>query len=135
MASENKTRPTTADPRAFIAAVEHPTRRRDAETLLELFAEATGQPATMWGPSIVGFGRYHYRYDSGREGDFLRVGFSPRRANLALYGLPAAPDSEALLARLGKHKRGVDCVYVNTLADVELGVLRELVGAAYRAAR
>jgi hypothetical protein len=135
MAAANKTQPTRVDPRDFVASVEHPLRRRDAETLLELFEGATGQPPTMWGPSIIGFGSYHYRYDSGREGDFLRVGFAPRKANLALYGLSAAPGSEALLGRLGKHKRGVDCVYVNKLADVDMGVLRELVGAAYRSAR
>ncbi len=131
--ADQKTQPTDEDPAAFIAAVEHPTRRADAELLLELMARVTGEPAVMWGPTIVGFGAYHYRYDSGHEGDAAKVAFSPRKANIALYGLANAPEAEALLARLGKHKRGAGCVYVNKLADVELGVLEELVAVGYGA--
>ncbi|MBG6084056.1 DUF1801 domain-containing protein [Zhihengliuella flava] len=119
--------PTPADARAFVDAVEHPTRRADGLVLLDLFAEATGCEPVMWGPSIVGFGSYHYRYESGREGDSLAVGFSPRKANLALYGLANEAAAEEMLARLGKHKRGASCVYVNKLADVDVAVLRELI--------
>lgn len=124
-------RPTGADPREYIAAVEHRVRRADAETLLQLMEDATGQPARMWGPSIVGFGQYHYRYASGHEGDAAAVGFSPRKANQVLYGLTYGEGSEELLARLGKHKRGAACVYVNKLADIDLDVLRQLIGEGH----
>ncbi|GHD09224.1 hypothetical protein GCM10008096_21670 [Zhihengliuella salsuginis] len=124
--------PTDADPQAFVAAVEHPVRRADAERLLSLFTEATGREPVMWGPSIIGFGAYHYRYASGREGDAPAVGFSPRKANLVLYVLGSHDGAEPLLSRLGKHKRSVACVYVNKLADVDLDVLRELIAESYR---
>ena len=125
--AENKTKPTEVDPRDFIAAVEHPTRRADAEVLLELMGRVTGCPARMWGPSIVGFGRYHYRYDSGREGDFLITGFSPRKASLSIYLMPGYDDLSDELAVLGKHKMGKACLYINTLADVDLDVLERMV--------
>ncbi len=128
----NKTAPTTVDPHAFIAAVAHPTRRADAERLLEIMEEASGQPAIMWGPTIVGFGTYHYKYESGREGDAVAIGFSPRSANLALYGLTIAPTASALLAELGKHKRGASCLYVNNLADVDGEILARLARDGYR---
>jgi hypothetical protein len=130
--SDNTTRPSAASPAAFLATVEHPGRKRDGEVLLDLMRDATGQEPVMWGASIVGYGSYHYRYESGREGDFLCVGFSPRKQNLALYGLRGAPESGPLLSNLGKHKVGVSCLYVNKLDDVDVGVLRELVAAAYR---
>ncbi|WP_068154998.1 DUF1801 domain-containing protein [Rhodococcus phenolicus] len=129
--AENKTQPTSQSVPAFLDAVEHPVRRADGRTLLGLMGEATGQPAVMWGPSMVGFGRYHYRYASGREGDALAVGFSPRKANLALYGLTTAPEAADLLATLGKHRTGVACLYITTLADVDLDVLAELVRIGY----
>ncbi|MFF5792635.1 DUF1801 domain-containing protein [Paeniglutamicibacter sp. NPDC012692] len=128
----NKTAPTRVDPHEFIASVAHPTRRADAQVLLEMMEEVSGQPATMWGPTIIGFGTYHYKYDSGREGDAGAIGFSPRSTNLALYGLTVAPESEELLAKLGKHKRGAACLYVNKLADVDFGVLTELARHGYR---
>ena len=128
----NKTAPTPVDPHEFIAAVEHPVRRSDAQALLEIMEEVSGQPATMWGPTIVGFGSYHYKYDSGREGDAAAIGFSPRSTNLALYGLTTAPESEDLLAALGKHKRGASCLYVNKLDDIDLTVLTELARRGYR---
>ena len=83
----------------------------------------------MWGPAIVGFGQYHYRYDSGREGDFMRTGFSPRKANMAVYIMPGYSDHSAILARLGKHKSGKSCLNINKLADVDLDVLEELIRA------
>ncbi|GAA3706660.1 hypothetical protein GCM10022377_20550 [Zhihengliuella alba] len=124
-------RPTSVDARSFVSGVDHPRRRADAETLLELFGSATGEEPVMWGPSIVGFGAYHYRYATGREGDAPAVGFSPRRANLALYVLTGSEESERWLSRLGKHRRGVSCLYVNKLDDVDLDVLRQLVQEGY----
>lgn len=124
-------RPTDVDPRGFITAMGHPVRRTDAEVLLELMEDATGQPAAMWGASIVGFGHYHYRYASGHEGDAAAVGFSPRKAHLVLYGLTYGETSEPLLVKLGKHRRGVGCVYVNKLADIDLAVLRQMVREGY----
>lgn len=123
----NKTQITQVDPAAFVASVEHPVRRADAETLLKLMGRVSGCPARMWGPSIVGFGRYHYRYASGREGDFLLTGFSPRKANLAVYILPGYDDIGDDLARLGKHKVGKSCLSINRLADVDLAVLEKIV--------
>lgn len=128
----NKTAPTPVDPLEFIASVAHPTRRADARALLDMMQEVSGRPATMWGPSIVGFGTYHYRYDSGREGDAAAIGFSPRSTSLALYGLTIAPEAEDLLAKLGKHKRGVACLYINKLADIDFDVLTELTTHGYR---
>lgn len=125
--NDNATRPTDIDPATFVDAVEHPTRRADAQVLLRLMEEVTGERPVMWGDAIVGFGRYHYRYASGREGDWMRIGFSPRKSSLSLYGLQTGPDAEALLAKLGKHKRGAGCVYVNKLADVDAEVLQQLV--------
>jgi hypothetical protein len=130
--TENKTAPTDVSVDEFLASVEHPVRRQDAETVLELMRNVTGQEPVMWGPSIIGFGSYHYKYASGREGDAAAVGFSPRKANLALYGLTYAPESAPLLARLGKHKTSVACLYVNKLADIDLGVLKNLIELGYR---
>jgi hypothetical protein len=130
--AENKTAPTAASAHAFVDAVEHPVRRADGQVLLDIFEELTGQPPVMWGPSIIGFGSYHYKYASGREGDAAAVGFSPRKGNLALYGLTYAPESAPLLERLGKHKTGAACLYVNKLADVDLAVLRELITLGYK---
>ncbi|CAN0402952.1 unnamed protein product, partial [Scytosiphon promiscuus] len=100
--SDNKTKPTPVSPTEFVAAVEHPTRRADGEKLLGWFEEVTGYTPRMWGPSLVGYGRYHYKYDSGREGDMLITGFSPSKANLGLYIMPGYRDLSEKLARLGK---------------------------------
>lgn len=123
----NKTTPTTTDPHEFIAAVEHPVRRADAQVLIEMMSRVTGCEPKMWGPSIIGFGRYHYRYDSGREGDFMITGFSPRKANLVVYILPGYDDIGEQLDQLGKHKIGKSCLYVNKLADVDVDVLERIV--------
>ena len=130
--SANKTAPTAVDPAHFIAAVSHPTRRADAEVLLRMMEEVSGEPAVMWGPTIVGFGSYHYKYESGREGDASAIGFSPRSANLALYGLTIAPTAGPLLENLGKCRRGASCLYVNKLADVDLEILTRLARDGYR---
>jgi hypothetical protein len=126
MAYELKTKATEVAVEAFIAAVEHPVRRQDAQTLLSLMSVVTGEPAKMWGPTIVGFGSYRYKYDSGHEGEFCRMGFSPRKASLVLY-LPRSDDRDALLARLGKHSTSKSCLYINKLADVDAGALETLV--------
>ena len=131
--AEIKTKPTGAAVDAFIAAVDKPARRADAAVLREMMERVTGAPATMWGPPIIGFGSYHYRYASGHEGDACRVGFSPRAANLVLY-VGGFPGYEALLGRLGKHKTSKACLYVNKLADVDAGVLEEIVRRTYAAA-
>ncbi len=125
--AENATRPTGIDPRDFVAAVEHPTRQADALVLLDLMQRVSGCEPKMWGPSIVGFGRYAYRYESGREGEFMLCGFSPRKANLVVYTMPGYDSFESELERLGKHKIGKSCLYINKLADVDLGVLEEIV--------
>jgi hypothetical protein len=130
MAAEQKTKPTAVSVADFIAAVEDPKRRADAEAACALLAEATGEPATMWGPSIVGFGAYHYRYASGHEGDAPLVGFSPRKANLVFYLSGCEERRDELLARLGRHKAGKGCVYVNRLADVDAAVLKEMAASA-----
>jgi len=124
--AEQKTRPTAVSVEEFIAAVEDPKRREDARALVALIEAETGETATMWGSSIIGFGRYHYRYDSGHEGDACLVGFSPRKANLVLYMAADAPARADMLARLGKHKSGKGCIYLNRLSDVDEGVLREM---------
>jgi len=129
MMAENKTRPTTMDPAAFIQSIDHPTRCADGVVLLELMTKITGWDATMWGPSIIGFGSYHYKYDSGREGDFLRTGFSVRKANLVIYIMPGYSDFGEILGRIGKYKMGKSCLYINKLADIDLTVLEELVRA------
>ncbi|MBI2260372.1 MAG: DUF1801 domain-containing protein [Caulobacterales bacterium] len=126
MAAEARTKPTAVSVGDFIAAVEDPKRRADAEAACALLAEATGEPATMWGPSIVGFGAYHYRYASGHEGDAPLVGFSPRKANLVFYLSGCDEGRDDLLARLGKHKAGKGCVYVNRLSDVNPVVLKQM---------
>ncbi|ORI21386.1 DUF1801 domain-containing protein [Rhodococcus sp. 1168] len=129
--AENKTGPTDVDVLDWLRAVEHPVRRADGLALHDMMSLATGMPAVMWGPTMVGFGRYHYRYDSGREGDALAVGFSPRKASLALYGLTYAPESKALLGRLGKHKTGAGCLYINKLSDVDVTVLQAMIAVSY----
>ena len=130
--AEIKTRPTQVNVDDFIAAIEKPVRRGDAEVIRSMMERVTGEPATMWGPTIVGFGTYHYRYASGHQGDMCRVGFSPRSANLVFY-VGGFPDYEALLERLGKHKRSKACLYVNRLADVDLDVLEQIVRRTFAA--
>ncbi|WP_144672367.1 DUF1801 domain-containing protein [Arthrobacter sp. U41] len=133
--TENKTVATGASVDEFLAAVEHPVRREDGLRLLDLMSGITGQPAQMWGPTIVGFGEYHYKYETGREGDAPAVGFSPRKASLSLYGLIYGPEAAELLGRLGKHKTGAGCLYITKLDDVDEAVLAELVREGYRYVR
>lgn len=130
--SGNKTRPTTVLPRDFIASVEPERRRKEGEILLGLFEKTTGWKARMWGPAIIGFGEYHYKYESGREGDFMVTGFSPRKAKLSIYILPGYSDYTPVLDRLGKHSHGKSCLYVSKLEDIDLSVLAELITAGIK---
>jgi hypothetical protein len=132
--AEPKTKPTAVSVGDFIDAVGNETRRSDAKTLLAMMKKATGEKPVMWGPSIVGFGKRRYKYESGREGEVPIAGFSPRKANLVLY-LAHCPERDALLRRLGKHKTGVGCLYVNKLADVDMAALEELVAKSVAHAR
>lgn len=129
--ADQKTLPTPADVERFLDAVEPDTRRQEGRRLLEIFRAATGDAGTMWGPSIVGFGSYHYRYASGRTGTSLRVGFSPRKAKLTLY-LPEGFDGyEAHLAALGPHSTGKSCLYVKRLDDLDEAALHRLIEASF----
>jgi hypothetical protein len=125
--AENKTLPTETDPLVFLNSVEHPQRRADGLALYAIMKAETGLPPVLWGDSMVGYGRYRYRYASGREGEWPVVAFSPRKQSLTLYLTQGAAEYGALLAGLGKHKTGVGCVYINKLADVDEAVLRELI--------
>jgi len=127
--SGNKTVPTGQSVDQFLAAVLPPGKAQDARALDALFRKTTGFARVMWGASIVGYGRYHYRYKSGREGDFLATGFSPRKTALSVYIMPGYADFGDILSRLGKHKLGKSCLYVNKLADIDLDVLSELIRA------
>jgi hypothetical protein len=125
--AENKTKPTTVSVPAFIAAITDETRRADAKSLVRLMRDATGNPPKMWGPAIIGFGSYHYRHESGREGDMPLAGFSPRKAATVLYGMTGFDDAAALLATLGKHTVSGGCLHIRKLADVDQEVLLALV--------
>ncbi|MGH1418189.1 MAG: DUF1801 domain-containing protein [Hyphomicrobiaceae bacterium] len=125
--NKNKTQPTDIDPQDFLSAVEHPRRREDGFALYELFNRVTQLPAKMWGESIVGYGRYCYKYNSGREGEAMLTGFSPRQRALSVYILPGYRDLSEILERLGKHKTGRSCLYINNLSDIDLAVLEELI--------
>ncbi|MEM0987149.1 MAG: DUF1801 domain-containing protein [Pseudomonadota bacterium] len=127
--SKAKTVQTGVEPRAFIEALDHPTRRSDGLALLETFDRITGLKPRMWGPSIIGYGRYAYTYESGHSGESLVTGFSPRKSNLVFYIMPGyrGEDMTERLSRLGKHKLGKACLYVNKLADIDMPVLEEII--------
>ena len=125
--SELKTQPTDYSVQAFLDAIPEQGRRQDCYTILQMMRQATGEPAVMWGDSIIGLGSYHYKYASGRQGDWFLVGFSPRKQNLALYLMSGFDQYDSLLAKLGKHKTGKACLYIKQLADIDLDVLKELI--------
>lgn len=127
MGYELKTKETDNSVIEFIETVESPKKREDAYRLLEIFTDTTGYEAKMWGPSIIGFGSYHYKYPTGHEGDFMLVGFSPRKAKISLYFATGDSKREELLERFGKHTTGKACVYINKVADIEVEVLKELI--------
>jgi hypothetical protein len=133
--AENKTKPTQLSVTAFIDAIPDDTRRTDAKTLVKIMQSATGEKPKMWGGSIIGFGSYHYTYDSGREGDMPVVGFSPRKAATVLYGLRGSDDAEEMLAKLGEHSTGKGCVYIKKLANVDHKVLTTMVAKSVAAKR
>jgi hypothetical protein len=133
--ADNKTKPTKLSVAAYLDALTDQTKRADAKALVRLMQKATGEKPKMWGPSIVGFGSYHYTYESGREGDMPLVGFSPRKPAIVLYGMRGSGDAEGLLARLGKHATGKGCVYIKKLADVDQKVLETLVVESVAAIR
>ncbi len=130
--AENKTKKTRASVKKFLDSVADETRRKDAWVVHDIMAKASGEPAVMWGTSLVGFGKYHYKYESGREGEFMRVGFSPRKQSLVLYIMPGFGKYEELLKKLGKHKTGKSCLYINKLEDVHLPSLRKLVSESLK---
>ena len=124
----NKTLPNDSDVNAFIESVDEDKKRVDSFKLIEIMQEITREPPKMWGSSIVGFGNYHYKYESGREGDFFIVGFSPRKQNLTLYIMPGFERYEKLMTELGKYKTGKSCLYIKSLDEVDLEILKELIG-------
>ncbi|WP_243521928.1 DUF1801 domain-containing protein [Bacillus pseudomycoides] len=122
-----KTTETTNSVIEFIENVDSLKKREDAYQLLDIFTETTGYPAKMWGPSIIGFGTYHYKYASGHEGDAPLVGFSPRKAKISLYFATGDPERENLLKDFGKHTSGKSCIYINKVADIDINVLKALI--------
>ena len=131
MAKANKTVETEASVEDFLARVEPPQRVADARVLIDLMAHISGELPKLWGPSIIGFGSVHYRYESGREGDTPAIAFSPRKAELVLYVGASTPNIAALLPGIGKHKTGKGCLYVKKLADVDAGLLEAVVQTAW----
>lgn len=124
---EVKTKETDSSVIEFIESVDSPKKREDAYQLLDIFTETTGYEAKMWGPSIIGFGKYHYKYESGHEGDAPLVGFSPRKAKISLYFATGDTQREKLLKEFGKHTAGKACVYINKVADIHVDVLKALI--------
>jgi hypothetical protein len=122
-----KTKPTGAGVDDFIAAIDDERKRDDSRELIAMMQRITGEKPYMWGPSIVGFGNYHYRYESGHEGDAPVAAFSPRKPNLVVYITSDAPEHEELLSRLGKHKNSKGCLYIKRLSDIDMQVLEEMV--------
>ena len=129
--AENKTQPTKESVAQFLNGIKDEQKRRDAKRIDKLFREITGEKPTMWGPSIVGYGTYHYKYASGREGDFMRLGFSPRAQNLTVYLMPGFKKYDTLLGKLGKHSTGKSCLYVKRLEQIDFDILRSLAQEAW----
>lgn len=130
---ELKTRETDVEVEAFLDSVPNPQRREDAKRVCAMMARISGYPPKMWGPSIVGFGRYRYTYDSGHSGEMCRTGFSPRKSELVLYVIAGFERYRALMDRLGRHRTGKSCLYIRKLSDVDEEVLEQLIaeGLAY----
>lgn len=132
MTTQNKTVPTNSDVLEFLANLEDDQQRKDSETLIALMQKISGKPPVMWGPSIIGFGQRHYKYESGHEGDMPDIGFSPRKGKLSLYILDDASKFPDIQDRLGKHKTSKACLYINKLSDVDMNVLEALIRAGYQ---
>lgn len=130
--AENKTRATSASVSAFLSGIEDRQQRSDLKKVAAMMRRATGERPRMWGPAIVGYGSYHYRYDSGREGDFMITGYAPRKQAMAIYILPGFERFGNLMERLGKFKTGKSCLYIKRLADVDEQVLERLIRDAVK---
>lgn len=122
----NKTQKTDVSVTDYLAAIQDEARRADCEAINAMMQDISGWEPKMWGPSIVGFGDYHYKYDSGREGDFFRIGYSSRAQNISIYIMPGYQDFDDERARLGKHKAGKSCLYIKRLSDVDTDVLKDM---------
>ncbi|PHI19775.1 hypothetical protein CEQ90_11145 [Lewinellaceae bacterium SD302] len=131
----NKTTPTNVSVSDFLATVDNEQKRADAQTIIDLMQEITGESPVMWGPSIIGFGKYHYTYASGREGDWMETGFSPRKSAISLYLMGGIGRQADLLEKLGKYKTGKSCLYIKRLSDVDMDVLRELIATSVKQVR
>lgn len=129
--AEIKTQKTDDSVDDFITGIEDDRKREDSKTLLDIMERVTGEGPSMWGPSIIGFGDQQYKYESGREGEWFKIGFSPRKQNLTLYVTDYIPDGDPLLANLGKHTTGKACIYIKRLEDVDIGILEKLVKRSY----
>jgi hypothetical protein len=129
--AEIKTQKTDDSVDDFITGIEDDRKREDSKTLLDIMERVTGEEPSMWGPSIIGFGDQQYKYESGREGEWFKIGFSPRKQNLTLYVTDYIPDGDPLLANLGKHTTGKACIYIKRLEDVDIGILEKLVKRSY----
>jgi hypothetical protein len=135
--AENKTQATVTRVEDFVTGIADENQRADARSLIAMMMRLSGEPATMWGPSIIGFGRYRYRYGSGREGEMCRIGFSPRKGQTVLYLIDGFEGHAELMAKLGKHKTGKSCLYVKRLSDIDLVALEDMCRSslAYMAAK
>ena len=133
--AENKTKKNTVSVASFLNAVDDPRKRSDAKKVAAMMRRATGKRARMWGGSIIGFGEYHYKYESGREGNFALVALSPRKQNLVVYIMPGFDKFPALMKKLGKFKTGKSCLYLNKLDDVDHAVLEKLIGDSVKVMR
>ena len=130
--AENKTKATGASVTAFINSIDDKQKRADARKVAAMMHKATGKRAKLWGPSIVGYGTYHYKYASGREGDFLMTGFSPRKQALTVYVIPGFEHFETLMNKLGKYKTGKSCLYIKRLSDVDEKILEQLINRSVK---
>jgi hypothetical protein len=128
--ADNKNKQNEGDVLAFLNSVEHPKRKEDSFAIMDMMKEITGEEPKIWGKSMVGFGSYHYTYASGREGDWFITGFSPRKQNMSLYIMAGFERYDELMKKLGKHKTGKSCLYINKLEDVDIEILKELITAS-----
>ena len=128
--ADNKTKQTNLNVKDFIDSVTDEQKRKECYEILNMLENASGEKAKMWGTSIVGFGMYHYKYNSGREGNFMRIGFAPRKQNIVLYIMTGAGRDKELLKKLGKYKTGKSCLYINKLADVDVNILKQLIDSS-----
>lgn len=130
--AEQKTKPTEQSVESFIDNIEDEKVRDDCKILIKLMKKVTGSTPKMWGPSIIGFGKYHYKYESGHEGDSCLTGFSPRKQNISLYVMPGTNEHSDLLKKLGKHKASKGCLYIKKVEDIDLGILEKIIGQSVK---